>query len=241
MSTGSILGKLIRLPLKLIPKSAVIPILQGKLKGKKWIAGSLMHGCWLGNYEYEKRIIFEKLISPGSIVFDIGANVGFYTLVASYLVGKEGKIYAFEPLKRNIAYLKKHLQLNKITNVEIFEVAVTNFTGTANFAETESPAEGHLDKNGNIIVPTTSLEEIVRKQNLPYPKFIKIDIEGAELNALKGAKEILIKEHPTIFLSTHGKEIHTKCCEFLKSLNYKLEPINKKEPIEESSDIIAYY
>lgn len=104
---------------KIIPKQAIVPILQGKLRGKRWIVCSYGPSCWLGIYEYEKRVLFEKLVKRGDIVFDIGAHVGFYTLLASELVGKNGKVLAFEPLPRNLSYLKRHLKLNNCQNVEI--------------------------------------------------------------------------------------------------------------------------
>ena len=87
-------GKILRLPLRLIPKNMKLPILQGKLRGEKWIVGSSNHGCWLGSYEYKQRILFEKTIIRGSVIFDIGAHVGFYTLLASKLVGPKGKVFA---------------------------------------------------------------------------------------------------------------------------------------------------
>ena len=58
------LGKFLRMPLKLIPANMVLPILQGKLKGKKWIKGSSINGCWLGTYEFDKQRMFEKYIKP---------------------------------------------------------------------------------------------------------------------------------------------------------------------------------
>ena len=92
ISNKKLLGKLLRFPFRFIPTDMRMPILQGRLKGKKWIVGSSNHGCWLGSYEYEKRLVFEKTVTKGSIVFDIGAHVGFYTLLASVLVGPGGRV-----------------------------------------------------------------------------------------------------------------------------------------------------
>lgn len=241
ISSKTILGKLLRLPLKFLPNGMVIPILQGKLKGKKWIVGSHVHGCWLGSYEYEKRKVFEKLILPGSVVFDIGAHVGFYTLLASELVGNKGKVYAFEPLKRNILYLKKHLTLNKISNVEVFEVAISNVNNQVKFKQENSSSEGHICQEGNIYVTVASIDRIIEENNLLPPSYMKIDIEGGEINALKGAQNTLLKYHPTIFLATHGINIHKNCCEYLKSLNYNLKPINENKKLDEVDELIAHH
>src|SRR5688572_25202486 len=112
LSNQSLAGKILRQPLKLIPPGTHVRILQGRLRGKRWIAGSSTHGCWLGSYESDKRQLFESSITPGDVVFDIGANVGFYTLLASDLVGSSGHVYSFEPVPRNIEFLNEHLSLN---------------------------------------------------------------------------------------------------------------------------------
>lgn len=116
ISSSSSFGKLLRLPLSLIPTNAVLPVMQGPMRGMKWISGSSTHGCWLGSYEYEEQRLFSAAINPQSTVWDIGANVGLYTLLASR---KAARVIAVEPLPDNIGYLERHLQLNKLRNVEI--------------------------------------------------------------------------------------------------------------------------
>src|SRR5215471_15904440 len=115
----SLLGGLLRLPLRLLPRDMTVRILQGELRGKKWIVGSSDHGCWLGSYEFEKQILLTKMIKQNTNFFDIGAHVGFYTLLASYLVKDSGNVFAFEPFPRNIEYLEKHLMANGIQNVTL--------------------------------------------------------------------------------------------------------------------------
>ncbi len=131
-------GKLLRFPPKLIPGKTVLPILQGPLKGKKWIKGSSINGCWLGTYELDKQVLFSKYIKSGMTVFDVGANVGYYSLLASVLTGKEGKVFSFEPLPENISYLKKHIALNKLKNVSVVEKAVSNEISKMRFTATDN-------------------------------------------------------------------------------------------------------
>ncbi len=109
VSRQTVVGKLLRLPLRLLPDGMAVPVLQGPLKGKRWLVGSSTHGCWLGSYEYEKQRLFAKKIKAGAVVFDIGANVGFYTLLTAMLVRPEGRVVAFEPVPRNIDFLRKHI------------------------------------------------------------------------------------------------------------------------------------
>jgi FkbM family methyltransferase len=235
----SLLGKVLRFPLRFIPSNMKMPILQGRLRGKRWITGSSNHGCWLGSYEYEKRILFEKTVKEGDIVFDIGAHVGFYTLLAAVLVGHRGRVFAFEPLARNLLYLREHLRLNRITNVTVFEAAVSDFTGTAFFNEGKGSSRGRISAKGKLKVKTVSLDELVSQGEVPLPQHIKIDVEGSEMLVLSGAKSILANAYITLFLATHGPDVHRKCCEFLRSLGYYLQPIIG-DGVEETDEILAY-
>lgn len=238
ISQQSFLGKALRFPLKFIPRNLCIPILQGKLRGKRWIVGSSTHGCWIGSYEYEKRRIFEKLVTPGSVVFDIGAHVGFYTLLASELVGSSGKVFAFEPVPRNLRYLRAHLEINNVKNVTVISAAVSDHSGATLFAEESSHSAAHIYLQGSFQVEMVCLDDLFTQGEIPMPDFIKMDIEGGELRALVGATLLLTNGSPTIFLATHGREIHRKCCELLCSLGYSLEPI-AGESVDDTDELLA--
>ena len=73
-------GRVSKLSLRLIPPSTVVRVLQGELRGSRWIVGSGVHGYWLGSYEWEKQRVFSSLVDTGQTVYDVGANAGFYTL-----------------------------------------------------------------------------------------------------------------------------------------------------------------
>ncbi len=221
----SFFGKILRFPLQFLPEGLVVPIIQGKLRGYRWLPESSNHGCWLGSYEYAKINLFEKMVAPGSTVYDIGAHVGYYTLMASVLVGPTGKVYAFEPLPRNLHYLRKHLSLNKIQNVQVIAGAVSDTDGTLRFQEGGDSSTGRLSEAGDIVVATYRLDNFVKEKNLPLPDYLKIDVEGAELKVLQGSRNILRQRHPVIFLATHGEDIHKECCAFLTSCGYTIRPI----------------
>ncbi len=240
ISDKTILGKALRFPLRLLPARTQMPILQGRLKGKKWIVGSSNHGCWLGSYEFDKQLLFVRTIRNGSIVFDLGGHVGFYTLLSSELVGPSGKVFVFEPVPRNILYLKEHLRLNYVNNVTVVEAAVTDKDGWMLFDEGEGSSMGHLSLNGKLQVKTVVLDNLISNGDIPTPDYMKIDIEGAEFLALSGAKSMLEKSHPSIFLATHGNAVHQECCRLLQSLGYHLQPIDGMN-LEQSSEILATY
>jgi FkbM family methyltransferase len=219
LPSGTLLGKFLRYPLRLLPTELVVPVLRGPLRGSKWIVGSSLHGCWLGSFEYEKQRRVASELKPGSVFYDIGANVGLYSLLAGRLV-TPGKIYAFEPLPRNVWYLRRHLELNRIENVEVFELAVSDRSGSAFLEETACRLMGRLAREGSIHVRTATLDSLLLEERISPPDVIKMDIEGAELLALRGASECIQRYRPVIFLATHGREAHQACCELLESWGY---------------------
>lgn len=218
ISRQTVVGKLLRLLLRLIPNGMAVPVLQGPLKGKRWLVGSSPHGCWLGSYEYEKQRFFAKEIKPNTIVFDIGANVGFYTLLASLLVGAQGRVVAFEPVPRNIRFLQRHLQMNHIKNVAVMEVAVSDAFGVAAFDPGPDSSQGKIAQDGELSVRTVCLDGLIVAGEIPVPDSIKIDVEGAEMPVLVGAQNLLENVHPAIFLATHSPALRQQCLAFLRSL-----------------------
>ncbi len=102
ISNRSLAGRALRIPLRLIPANAPVPILQGPLRGKLWVKGSSDNGCWLGSFEHDKQRLMSSMLQPGDTMFDVGANVGYYTLLASHRVGPDGRVIAFEPLPANV-------------------------------------------------------------------------------------------------------------------------------------------
>ncbi len=248
ISQKTLAGKILRAPLGLVPRDAKLRILQGKLRGKKWIAGSFFPGCWLGTYEHEKQILFERLVRSGDVVFDIGAHVGFFTLLASVLVGPGGRVIAFEPLPRNLHYLKEHLRLNAIANAEVIEAAVANESGVVSVDQGPEALRGSFARIASLGLrgsPDTlvdaravSLDEEIGMGALPLPQHMKIDVEGGEMLVLSGAKSALAVARPTLFLSTHGPDVHQQCCALLSSLGYELSPIIGRS-LEDTHEILA--
>jgi len=241
ISKKTALGKLVRFPLRLIPRNMVVPVLQGPLRGARWIVGSGNHGCWLGSYELNKQLLFCRAVKSGQVVYDIGAHVGFYTLLASRLVGLSGQVVAFEPSLRNLRYLENHLQINKCTNVVVFPTAVSDFEGESVFGEGGTDGyEGHLDPNGQARVDVLSLDYLVGSRQAPIPDCIKMDIEGSEIEALRGATRVLTEYHPVILLATHGDRVHELCCTFLATIGYSLSAIGNKS-VTESRELLAQW
>jgi len=224
MDSSGMLGRFARLPLSFLPTELVVPVLRGPLHGCKWIVGSAHHACWLGTYEREKQKRIASELKPGSVFYDVGANVGLYSLLAARL-DPAGKTYAFEPLPKNTWYLHRHFELNSIQNAQVLELAISDQIGTHSFCEAGDRSMGHLGKNGKLRVRTATLDSLLHEEEIPAPDYIKMDIEGAELMALRGASECIQRHRPAIFLATHGRNMETECCRQLNSWGYELQNI----------------
>jgi FkbM family methyltransferase len=238
ISTQTLIGKVLRAPLRLIPSRTVVPILQGALRGKKWIVGSGNHGCWLGSYEYEKQKALQREMKTGDVVYDVGANVGFYSLLASVVVGRTGSVYSFEPFPENVRELRNHLEINRVMNCAVFEAAVSSRDGEAIFEPSESRYTGRLSDAGTLRVRTVTIDGLVSRGEIRPPNLMKIDIEGAEFDCLKGAANVIQEFRPTIFLATHGLEAHLACTDLLAKLKYRLAALDG-QAVEFTDELIA--
>lgn len=233
----SLAGKIVRYPFRALRHGIVLPILQGSLRGKKWIVGWHLHGCWLGSYEWTMQKRMAKELKPGNVFYDVGANVGLYTLLAATLVAS-GRVYAMEPLAANVGYLRKHLELNGIQNVEVLELAVSDQAGTAHFEAEETRAMGRIGTGGYVVVQTSTLDVLLQEGRVAPPDFIKMDIEGAEFSALLGARGCFARYRPKLFLATHGKEVHEHCCHLLSSWRYEYQYVSRES--EDRAELFAF-
>lgn len=216
--------KLVRFIFNLLPKSLVLPIPRGKLKGKKWAVKSGLLGYYFGTYEPAMTRAFMESVKEGDVVYDIGSHVGYYTLLASVLVGKNGKVFAFEPSPRNCGYLMKHIKINKCSNVTPVFCAVVDKGGEAiTFQEDGDSATGKINGGAHsILVGTTSLDEMGL-----VPDVIKIDVESAEAMVLKGGINTLKKHHPLILFEVHGPNELNECTKILRECGYKIDCIGE--------------
>jgi len=153
------------------------------------------NGCW----EPAETAIFRGLVKPGMTVVDIGANIGYYSLLALSLVGASGKVYAFEPSVDIYETLKRNIEVNEGKNVTPICKAVTDKAGFINFYLSPSPSNNSISGKGKYIsVPCTTLDNELAGVKVDV---IKMDIEGAEALALAGMHSV-IKNNPNLVLLT---------------------------------------
>lgn len=160
-----------------------------------------------GQWEPKTTQFIKDNLKEGQIFIDVGASVGYYTLLASKLVGGKGKVYAFEPSEENYQILEKNVEQNKLKNVELNKKALTSFTGKVKLFRGKASGQSTLIGEGEnyILVDTERFDKIIGSM----PNIIKIDAEGMEQNVLEGMENVLKtdKELTIILEDYSGKTV----------------------------------
>lgn len=161
--------------------------------------------------ELDTKIIREE-IHEGDIVIDVGANIGYYTLIFAQLVGSSGKVFAFEPEPKNFEILKKNIEINNYQNIVAEQKIVSDKSGIVKLFIAEHGIVGHRinqQKSSQKFIEVESiiLDNYIKKLNLDNKiNFIKIDVEGSEPKVLEGAKEIMQKSNQLKIFTEFNRE-----------------------------------
>jgi FkbM family methyltransferase len=156
-------------------------------------------GLRSGTYEPHLTAVFERHCRPGMTVVDVGANLGYFSLLAARLVGPTGRVVALEPNSENCRLLLSSLRLSGTTNVELLPVAADEAPGWAYYS-THVGSNGGLIDDGDlltrpgVVVPTFRLDDLV---DGPVG-FLKMDVEGAEGRVVRGATRIIEQNRPIV-------------------------------------------
>ena len=173
-----------------------------------------------GRYEEETVRFFEDNVKKGFVCYDIGGHVGYMSLILAKLTGNDGQVIVFEPRPINISYIEKHISVNNISNVRLLTIGLSAYKGTATFDIEKGTGTGRISEGGTLTIEVDSLDNLFEKGDLNPPNFIKMDIEGEELKALKGSEKVLNRFKPILNISTHGAEIHKSCIDYVRQIGY---------------------
>lgn|ERR1017187_206244 len=159
---------------------------------------------YLGYYEPRETTWLERTLAPGWTVLDVGAHVGYYSLLCAKGVAPRGSVYAFEPCAATFAKLRRNLELNPGLNVRPEAIAVADHSEYMCMAEGGNSNTGTsyiIDKDsGNSGVPITTLDEFVEQNQIARVDFIKADVEGYEMKVLVGAEKTLARFRPRLMM-----------------------------------------
>ncbi|MEX0944418.1 MAG: FkbM family methyltransferase, partial [Balneolaceae bacterium] len=174
---------------------------------------------------YEAELSFIKnFVKPGMTILDIGAGFGVYTLPIAKKIGNSGSVYSFEPSPMLNRYLEKSIKINGFNQIELINLAVTDQVGKQQFeADSQNPENGQLNPEGEVEVMTTTLDAWWQLNGLPNIDLIKIDVNGMELNVLKGAENLLSKNSPFLLIAVpNSKDQMDAIIKYLNSIDYEL-------------------
>ena len=180
-------------------------------------------------------------VSPqrGQVMIDVGAYTGWYSIQAGRAVGESGQVVALEPDETNRRQLVNNLKLNQIENVTVSSLAAWSKPGVLGWYVGAQPVWHRIDsKSESACVETTTIDELAREAGLRRVDWMKLDIEGAELEVLVGASAVLQEFHPSLFIEVHCT--FDPLQQFLSSAGYVIARQAFDRPPKEHGWILAH-
>ncbi len=177
-----------------------------------------------GEYSEGEIALFRQILPPKAVILDIGAHIGSHTLFFSRAAGPEGAVLAFEPQRIIFQTLCANIALNGLQNVHCYHAAVSDIPGSINVPAFDYQSEnnfaglslgkyGHGEKTTVMTIDSLDLQQCF---------FMKIDVEGMELAALKGARKTITKFHPILYIENDRKDNAPGLISYIDSLGYKM-------------------
>ena len=219
--------------------------------------GQLFHGNPTGDVLVEKLFLrgfnefavtqwFDKYIKEDMVVVDVGAHMGWSTLMMAKRVGSNGKVFAFEPSDYYRKMLMKNIEVNRYSNIVVRDTALYSENGIKYF-RLENGTVADQKSDNTIEVNCEKFDTLQSELKLNQIDLIKIDIEGAELSCLLGMEEVLNKYKPILIIEVHTQYLkqrgHSsrKLIEFLEKKSYDIRPFDVSKNEMLTTDQFCYH
>lgn len=202
---------------------------------------------WYGYYSRDIIMVMDKLLSPGMVMFDVGANIGEISLCAARRVGKAGKVYSFEPMPALYETLKRNLSRNGMMHVQPVCMGLSDKEGSVPIYRADTHfSDGTLHEGLGTLYPMnnrtspageikiTTLDAFCEERRVDKLDCIKIDVEGAEFDVLKGGEKTLSKYKPHLIVELQEQTASASgrspkdILEYLETLGYSFFSIGRK-------------
>ncbi len=214
---------------------------------------------FFGLYEPEVSRLISRLLGRGDVFVDVGAHFGYFSFIASQLVGDAGQVHAFEPIPENAGHIRQGIEDNEIANIKLNQVALGSKAGHLELYIASAP--GHsggatlvhdADRPDSQLVDMMTLDDYLRAESVDRVRLVKVDIEGAEYDAFLGMEQLLSqREAPDVICEIHpyllGRQdlSPSQVTDFLSDRGYaiflieggELRRIEGSSPINERSNI----
>lgn len=207
---------------------------------------------FFGRYEIEKNQtrFWTKFLNPGMVVFDVGANIGYYSLMAAKRVGKSGLVYSFEPVTETFRKLTINIQLNQFENIKVIKSALSDISGSFEIFTADEENTGtssfsqHVHFSGvRETVTTITGDEFINTEKPERLDLVKIDVEGAEMKVLAGMMNTLKKFKPVLLVEINKALLEnsgtspSEIYQSLRGIGYEPYEINKHGDLDHLSEI----
>jgi FkbM family methyltransferase len=214
-------------------------ILRGVGQGLRFNAAGSHSAFILGTHEPEVQELLAKVLRPGMVYYDAGANVGFFAVIAARLVGPSGQVVCFEPLPENARQIEYNANLNDLGNIAVRREALGESNRTEVFNTSAEPTWGSLSTvgklpvqaAGQIPVQVRTLDSVCSDAGLPRPDVMQMDIEGAEAEALRGASAIITAARPLLVIELH--QTNAAVTAILDRLGYTYAVLGSPQPVHD--------
>jgi FkbM family methyltransferase len=213
---------------------AVVP--SGAAAGLRFRIGPVGTVWASGRMEPSVQRTLRAIIRPGDVFFDVGANVGFFTILGARLVGGSGSVVAFEPEPENLAALRDNVGLNAFSNVVVVASAVSSSSGAAHLhvphrATARLLPIDRVDVTAPRVV-TMSIDDFVTEHPELAPDVVKIDVEGHEAEVIRGMRETLARLRPTVLCELHRTNLEVAAA--FDAAGYRTTVLDGPGPVDAS-------
>jgi FkbM family methyltransferase len=193
---------------------------------------------WLGTYEPELQAAIRRFGRLGMVAYDIGANIGYVTILLALTGGPGSQVFAFEPLPANLERLRSNIELNDLQDrVRAIPIAIGEHAGRSRFLVHASGGMGKLEGSDGrqtryedeIEVEMLALDDFIWERGNPPPDLIKIDIEGGETKAVCGMRRVFEESRPVILMEIHGPEAGLAVWDAFERADYRMYSMGHPE------------
>jgi FkbM family methyltransferase len=213
-----------------------VVIKHGVAAGLRFNAAGANAGYALGTTEPLVQEAVRAIIRPRDVVYDIGANVGFFTVLAARLVGPAGAVIAFEPLPETASAARRNADLNGFTHVTVLTIAAGKRGGVAKLELREESTWARLADQSTtgptVDVEIVAIDDLVEAGTIRPPNVAKIDVEGAELDVIEGMRRTIAAHRPVILCEMHGK--NAAFASLMESFGYTVRSLESNLPLAEA-------
>ena len=216
-------------------------------RGDDLVSNQVFWRGWSG-YEPETTPLFFRLAQDAEVVLDVGAYVGFFAVLAG-LANRSSRVFAFEPMPDNVERLRRHLELNRLGNVEPIEAAVSAADGNAEIYYLGSGHECSTSLSREFmsehaavqssVVPSVALDSFLERRRLPGISLVKLDIETGEPAALRGMARTLERDRPTIVCEVLSDDVGSELRALLAPAGYRFYHLTAQGP-QERGEIVGH-